>query len=675
MQGAAPFVAILWLALGGSAPLLAATDMPAVKQPRPAVDMVAPRWQTFRARFEARECWFVEGDAPLAGGLACGTVDVPEDRTDPDSQLISLAVMRIPAASQPAPSGGLVWLEPGPGYASISARRVHAVREGRLGNWHGGVDLVFFDQRGTGYSGRDFCRLVRDAYTYGVPVEPEGEDRFRANMRRCLDEARAQGIPIDAYSSWHIALDARDIRIALGLDRWNVFGYGTSTEIAQAIVQVDGEGVRSVVLDGPVPTRRGLSRAASHNMDRALRALADLCRQDAACAAEHGDFHQRVLTLLDGYEREPLLIEGLDREAATDGRLVFDDRIAATFLMFMLYNGPGHADLPVVLDALEDRDVGAITNYAQAWFQPPNGRNSQATRFAIKCRNNSGGRDVPPSALAIAQREAPGLYRRLGLFRYADDCAALPYGPPDPSARATRSDVPALVTDGRLDPVGTVEAAQAIAAGFSNGQRVLFPYAGVSPLINDLHGCGGDVLGQFLASPTAPLDTGCVADVEPPRFVTGYRRTSVPGRLMIALSAGTYPVLPALLALSLTVPFLALPAAWLARRLRRRKTGNAVPAPELVAWLALATALCGLGYLVQALLAWADVHRNALPAAIPGTAVVSIWTVALATVLALMALAMTLRARRSPRSTPGALAVVWIAVASLCNFAWILAVT
>lgn len=562
--------------------------------------------------------------------------------------MISLAVMTVPAGSPPSPSGALVWLDPGPGLASISAGRVRRVREGNLARLHAQADLVFFDQRGTGYSERNFCRVIKDSFSYGVRLEPEGEALFISNMRRCLEQAQTDGVPIDAYSSWHIALDARDIRIALGIDRWNVFAFGTSTEIAQAMIQVDEDAVRSVILDGPVPTQRGLTRAASLNMDRALRGLSGLCRQQPRCASEHGDFHQRALAILDDYERDPMLVDGLNPQAATNGRLVFDDRIAANFLMFMLYGANGHPDLPVVLSALEDRDVGAIQNYAQAWFQPMDGRNSQLTRYAIKCRNNSGGRDVSPSELARARRETPGLYRRLGLFRYDDECSQLPYGPPDPAMRATRSDVPVLIADGRLDPVGTFEAAQALAAGFPNGQMVLFPYAGVAPLQNE-GACGVDLLLGFLADPMAPLDTRCVQARTPPVFLTEYRRTSVPGQWLIGASYGSYPMLPILVVLSLAIPFLVLPVVWIVRKRRGTSVGGkSIPRAELTALIADAIALGALVHLGWTLVAWAGEHTIALPAAVPSSVVVSAGIAGVACLVALAALALAIKRLPAP---------------------------
>ncbi len=668
MTRAAGWLAMLLAGFCGMSVPQAMPAVPAAPPEHVPTEAIADAWRTYRPRFVPVECWFAKNAAPVTGGVVCGSVAVPEDRADAGSRMISLAVMTVPAASQPAPSGTLVWLDPGPGNASISAGRVSSAREGRLAKLHAQADLVFFDQRGTGYSERDFCRKVKDSFTYGVRLEPEGEALFIAGMRRCLEQARADGIAIDAYSSWHIALDARDIRIALGIDRWNVFGFGTSTEIAQAIVQVDEEGVRSVILDGPVPTQRGLSRAASLNMDRALRGLTQLCQQQARCAAVHGDFHQRVLAILDDYEREPMLVDGLDPQAAANGRLVFDDRIAANFLMFMIYSANNHADLPVVLSALEDRDAGAIHNYALAWFQPPDGRNSQSTRYAIKCRNNSGGRDVSRAELAKARREAPGLFRRLGLFRYDDECTQLPYGPPDPAIRATRSDVPALVANGRLNPVGTFEASQALAAGFPNGQMVLFPYAGVAPILND-RTCGFDLLLSFLAEPMAPLDTRCVQAGKPPVFLTEYRRTSVPGRWLIGAAYGTYPILPILAVLSLALPFLALPLVWTARKLRGNSVGRKiVPWAELAAWIADAIALGALVHLTRTLVAWAGEHAIALPAGVPATVVTSAGIAGLASVLALVAWGLAVRGLPKPERNTSLLLAGWSATACVCSF-------
>ena len=618
----------------------------------PRAEAVAAKWQDFTSRFVERPCWFLEPGEAAPSKVRCGTVKVPEDRTEPSSGMINIAVMTISSERPPAASGALLWIDSGPGFAGISARRVDLALDGSMAPFRRTLDLVLFDQRGTGYSDRNVCRSIPDAYTYGVRLERGGDRRFRSNMRRCLDDARDAGVPIRAYSDWQIALDARDIRRALAIRQWNLFSYLTSTGIAQAIMQVDAGGVRAAVLDSPAPNGReeGIERpeAASLMMDRTLRRLSERCRQEPGCAAANGNFHKRVLALLDDYERRPLIIDGLDPDAATYGRLVLDDRIAATFLMFMLYNGSSQKDLPAVLDALEDRDVGAVRTYARAWFSPSAGRNSQLTRYAIKCRTNAGGMGVSKAALRRAEREAPGIYRRLGLFRYADDCATFDFGPPDPSVRTTHFSGPVLVADGVFDPVNSVADTRRFAASFPKGQIVLFANGGVTPLLDEFANCGGEIVRAFFDSPGTSVDDRCARKARAMPFLTSYHRTSAPGALLSAASRGTYPIPSLVLLAGLAVGFVVLPLVWLSRRAwTATRVHPGVPRPELLAWVGASLTVAACVSLALILRAWAVDHLQALPAAVPMTVFASAGLAALGMVFALVAL-LRIRRRGAP---------------------------
>ena len=70
------------------------------------------------------------------------------------------------------------------------------------------ADLIFFDQRGIGYSEAHFCRAVPRNFQYGVSTT-EGAERLKQAFAKCLSEAQAEGVAIDAYSTWQNALDVR----------------------------------------------------------------------------------------------------------------------------------------------------------------------------------------------------------------------------------------------------------------------------------------------------------------------------------------------------------------------------------------------------------------------------------------------------------------------------------
>jgi len=69
---------------------------------------------------------------------------------------------------------------------------------------------------------------------------PPGTRRHRADL--------------SAYNSTESAADFVDLRKALGIAAWNVYGTSYGSYLAQTLVRDHPEGIRSVVLDSVLPT-------------------------------------------------------------------------------------------------------------------------------------------------------------------------------------------------------------------------------------------------------------------------------------------------------------------------------------------------------------------------------------------------------------------------------------
>lgn len=161
-----------------------------------AFDAVHEMWQPFEPVFRPQTCPIVEG-LPTGSRIECGSVLVPEDRSNPQSRLIRLAVLRVAAADQ-GPERATVFLAGGPGGPAIEglARGMPISGDDALVLAEQG-DLIFMDQRGTGYSEARFCDNVGRSFGGG----PNQEADIRERLRQCLADARARGIAVDAYST------------------------------------------------------------------------------------------------------------------------------------------------------------------------------------------------------------------------------------------------------------------------------------------------------------------------------------------------------------------------------------------------------------------------------------------------------------------------------------------
>ena len=163
------------------------------------VGEVHPAWTDFQPEFTPYVCPFHTSSLKYdPDEFICGYVLVPEDRTNPDSRLIQLSVLQIKSTSDDPAAKAIVRLTGGPGAPSLAAGRIRAYQGEWATEFRDAADLIFFDQRGIGYSEGHFCRAVPRNSQYGVASYPEGQQKLIENFRKCLSEATEKGIPIDA---------------------------------------------------------------------------------------------------------------------------------------------------------------------------------------------------------------------------------------------------------------------------------------------------------------------------------------------------------------------------------------------------------------------------------------------------------------------------------------------
>ncbi|MEL6663095.1 MAG: alpha/beta hydrolase, partial [Pseudomonadota bacterium] len=487
-------------------------------------DRVHPEWSDFRPEFTPIICPF-----PLPGAydpeeIRCGYVLVPEDRTHAKSRLIQLMVLKLASTSDDPPGGALVRLTGGPGGNSLSAGRVNAYRGPSNAAVRAAADLIFLDQRGTGYSEGRFCRGALQAYHFGDPTLGEGIDKYLDQRRACLAEARERGVFVDGYTNWQNALDVRDIRRALGYDEWTLFGVSYGTELGQAVMQVDPGGTRAAILDSVVPaglTTNSTQDLLGNGFRSALDAVDEMCRADAACRSEYGDaISERFIAAILAYDDEPLIITGLNIDRAIMGSLHMDASLAGSALFQALYDNSTYADLPAFLHVLETRDEAALRAYVNQIGYRIDHAYGYGMALTINCR---GGFREEPGAPPPPGPDGGILSNVVGGTNSFQTCGDVYTTMPDPSVAKLESDIPALVVTGAVDPITPPYYADIVLEGLTNAQRIDFPNTGHGGLISNWDECGRAILVDFITDPNTPVDASCAANAPAPAFLVNLR--------------------------------------------------------------------------------------------------------------------------------------------------------
>ena len=207
--------------------------------------------------------------------MLCGYLIVPEDRSDPDSQPISLHVAVFTSESEEPAPDPIVYLEGGPGGHALEI--VPFIFEDRIAPFLTNRHFIVFDQRVVGYSEPnldcpELIALTHETLDQQLSVEEQRAGGLSASLA-CRDRLIGEGVNLKAYTSAENAADLNALRQALGYEEWNLYGISYGTRLALTAMRDHPEGIRSVVLDSAYPLQVDLPTSLLSNADRAFSQL------------------------------------------------------------------------------------------------------------------------------------------------------------------------------------------------------------------------------------------------------------------------------------------------------------------------------------------------------------------------------------------------------------------
>ena len=545
-------------------------------------------------RYEPATCPF-EGAAGR-DDVHCGYLVVAENRDRPDGRTLRLSVAVLKSLSDTPLSDPLVYLSGGPGGPSVK----HSI--GRLGSsfWtplREKRDLIFFDQRGVGFSDPEFCsEMSFSLYTATFRGLSADERRtFVVNaVNACRESMLAEGIDFGFYNSTAIARDLDDLRSVLGYQRWNLFGISFGTRVALAAMRDFPDGIRSVIIDSNWPPNAPLADI-NENLARSLRLVFDQCAASADCSAAFPMLERDFLVMLDDFEARPLVLELGDPDRFPDGRIVVDGNLLTWAFFQGLYDRNFIDILPLLVRELRGRNGEVLAALADGLVLEPGF--SSGLKYAVDCYEWIT-RITPEMAEADQSR-----HPEFKVWQpYADEraiCAAWHDQRAEVSEiQPVYSEIPTLVASGEFDPITPPSYGRLTAASLPNSTYI--EVRGVGHAATPFTECTNEILDAFLEDPTDPINTDCVAGIAPASFTTDVFMNAGVYRLAKLLQNTPAPAHIASLGLILLLLLSAVviwPLAWVVRRVRRRDEPAQLGANR-ARLLAAFTSLLALGFLV-----------------------------------------------------------------------------
>ena len=238
----------------------------------------------------------------------CGQLIVPENRHRTDAPKIRLSVAIVAAASPQKKSDPIVWLAGGPGDDAIT--EIPMATAGKLS---ANRDVIFMSQRGT-YTAhpRLACSSVDrwPADTLNMPYDADATGKaYSMATLECRKELASQTSDLGAYNTLESAADLDDLRVALHIAKWNVYGISYGTDLALTYLREHPGGIRSVVIDGVFPPSLAGGGAAWTSAGEGINAVFKACQQQAPCRKRYGDIGATFRRLVNQYESSPKTVK------------------------------------------------------------------------------------------------------------------------------------------------------------------------------------------------------------------------------------------------------------------------------------------------------------------------------------------------------------------------------
>jgi pimeloyl-ACP methyl ester carboxylesterase len=458
---------------------------------------------------------------PLGIEVDCGYLTVAENRkgsSPKERGTLELAV-GVFKSGGPSPSAPpLLYLDGGPGGPAL---------DDVVGGWplfqsvaiHG--DLVVFDQRGTGHSKPS---LVCD--------ESLLKGDAGSALQACRDDLAGKVLDLSNFDSASSAADVDELRRALGLPAWNVFGVSYGTRLALTVARDHPANIGSIVIDSVLPPQVDALAQSGTNANRAFELIFDNCAAQDACARAFPNLRDDFYATLDQLAASPAPIP------LSNGSTFFLDADFVIDLVFSLcYAAEVIPFIPEIIEEFHLAQFDALAAALSTATSPGQGSNlAVGMNLSVVCR------EMAPftSRQAYAQANAdlpPALRAHFGAADQLDECDVWKVAPAGAiEHQAVISDIPALVLSGGFDPVTPPAWGKLAATTLSKGIFLEVPSQAHGVFENP---CAGNIIEHFVRNPGMPPDTNCTADLP---AITFAAPTAPPVALLVRSQA--HPSLP-----------------------------------------------------------------------------------------------------------------------------------
>ena len=459
--------------------------------------------------------------SPATGKAVFGYLVVYENRNNSNHRTIRLPVMIGKARSDNPKPDPVVFTVGGPGVISTMSG-------GRdLDSWPylDDRDFIYFEQRGAQYAepslvGPEIDSLMNASFSACFERQCTNPQPDPTDLVHVVGEMKERllstDIDLTCYSTRESAADLEDLRKVLGIEKWNLYGISYSCRLMLEVMRRYPEGVRSAILDSPLPPDASWGETSIERYWNNFLKLARACEADTAINSKYPNLEDRFLELIREAEANPLKLHVTDPVLNQDivisvnGKRLFHMLAAIMGDMSYIYSFPHSVHL------ICDRNPEVLSYFGQMLLKPE--RYAWGMRYSVWCNEEfpfedfskfTGHENLPsPLDEMIWTVVEPGVFA-IWPRREIDSLDNQP----------VYSDIPALVVNGQYDPDTPPEWGRKICSTLSRSYHFEFPGQSHLPMFR--HPCGKQLGIEFLSDPYRRPRNDCLSHLEPFRFYSG----------------------------------------------------------------------------------------------------------------------------------------------------------
>lgn len=259
------------------------------------------------ATYQSKPCWFELTEEQSDGRrLSCGEFVVPEHWDKIGSRRLHLPIVTFHAKEAQPSASPVLFVNGGPGgranirdSASIERMWTWFLHQQP---WTAERDLVVISLRGTNWTDSNLeCPELRDPLSLGASPDPGKTNRSPTIILEasaaCL-ERLAQDHDLSGYNIDQNARDIAALRIAMGVDRWSLFGVSYGTRLALTVMRDYPEGIESAVLDSVASLDLDPIGDLDTSFSESLSRVFQTCHDHEDCGRTYPDSEEQLTNFL-----------------------------------------------------------------------------------------------------------------------------------------------------------------------------------------------------------------------------------------------------------------------------------------------------------------------------------------------------------------------------------------